>query len=284
MTVETGKLLCVTEGSRRNKRQVIYLECQSVKKSKLVKVPVTTDWLSQALVEQQQQSLDSLNNINVEFKRNNNNDPHQIWELGKQWDRLQTEALSAVVTRSKPENQPKVVSSDKFHNPYNFVPALPRDGVRGELGDREPKGHGRYLPNRWTGRIAVKLTTVTPLLIPDAAGMTADDKDHKTFPIRIGADGNPYLPPTSIKGMLRSAYEAVTNSRLSVFESHDARLAHRLPAQDGANVKPVCVEKKGDHLYLRLLTVAKLPRYDKNGRPPDKGEQRSALKYRGSRE
>ena len=266
MTVETGKLLCITEGSRKKKRQVIYLECQSVKKPKLVKVPVTDDWLSNALLEQQQKSLDSLNNIDVEFKRNDNNDPFQIWELGQQWDRVQTEVLTPAETRSRPENHLKVVSPDKFHNPYNFVPALPRDGVKGELGDREPKGHGRYRPNRWTGRIAVKLTTVTPLLIPDAAEMTEDENGHKTFPVRIGADGKPYLPPTSIKGMLRSAYEAVTNSRLSVFESHDARLAYRLPAKKGTSVIPARVERRADGLYLNLLEAANLPRYDNNGR------------------
>ncbi|TVQ17102.1 MAG: TIGR03986 family CRISPR-associated RAMP protein, partial [Leptolyngbya sp. DLM2.Bin15] len=204
----------------------------------------------------------------------------KLRESGQPWKNTDVAAPSP---HTQPKNRPKSVNPNFFHNPYNFVPALPRDGVGGELGDRKPVGHGRYLPDHWMGRIAVKLTTVTPLLIPDAAKMT-EDNDHKTFPVRIGADGKPYLPPTSIKGMLRSAYEAVTNSRLSVFESHDARLAYRLPAQDGANVKPARVEKRGEHLYLRILTVAKLPRYDKNGRPPDKGEQRSALKYRGSRE
>lgn len=200
----------------------------------------------------------------------------KLREAGNPWQ------SASAVAPTQPADTPRAVNPDFFHNPYNFVPALPRDGVEGELGDRKPVGHGRYLPDHWTGRIAVKLTTVTPLLIPDAAKMSVDDKDHKTFPVRIGVDGKPYLPPTSIKGMLRSAYEAVTNSRLSVFESHDARLAYRLPAQDGANVKPARVEKQGNRLYLRVLTSAKLPRYDKNGQSPDKGERHSALKYRGN--
>jgi len=256
MTVETGKLLCLTEGSKKKKRQVIYLECQNVKKTKLVKVPITDDWLSNALLEQQQRSLDSLNNVDVEFQRNDNNDPFQIWEQGQQWDRVKAEVLTPAVTRSKPKNYPKVVSPDKFHNPYNFVPALPRDGVEGQLGDRKPVGHGRYLPNHWTGRIAVKLTTVTPLLIPDAAEMTGDDNGHKTFPVRIGADGKPYLPPTSIKGMLRSAYEAVTNSRLSVFEDHDELLAYRLPATEGLTMVPARIESGQVCLYPGTSTIS----------------------------
>lgn len=206
----------------------------------------------------------------------------RLREAGKPWQSASAIALT------QPVNTPRAVNPDSFHNPYNFVPALPRDGVEGELGDckgdRKPVGHGRYLPDHWTGRIAVKLTTVTPLLIPDAAKMSVDDKDHKTFPVRIGVDGKPYLPPTSIKGMLRSAYEAVTNSRLSVFESHDARLAYRLPAKKGTSVIPARVEQRVDGLYLRLLEAAKLPRYEHNGRlsnrlkysasekPPQNGE------------
>ncbi|NJM47654.1 MAG: hypothetical protein HC860_17045 [Alkalinema sp. RU_4_3] len=114
-----------------------------------------------------------------------------------------------------------------FHNPYNFVPALPR-GTSGELGDREPVGHHAYLCNYWSGSISIKLKTKTPLLISDTLkpGDEADN-GHKTYDLRM-IDGKPYLSPTSIKGMLRAAYEAVTNSRLSVFVGHDDRLAYRM--------------------------------------------------------
>ncbi|NMF84115.1 TIGR03986 family CRISPR-associated RAMP protein [Nodosilinea sp. P-1105] len=170
----------------------------------------------------------------------------KLREAGKPW---KDASLTALTARIQPVDTPKAVNPDFFHNPYNFVPALPRDGVGSELGDDKPKGHGRYLPNRWTGRIAVKLTTVTPLLISDAAEMSEDANGHKTFPVRIGADGKPYLPPTSIKGMLRSAYEAVTNSRLSVFESHDKLLAYRLPAKEGLNMIPARIESGQVCLY-----------------------------------
>src|SRR5262249_53330867 len=58
-------------------------------------------------------------------------------------------------------------------------------------------------------------------------------KGHKDFPVRVDADGKPLVPPTSIKGMLRSAYEAVTNSRLAVFAGHEDRLADRMPGREG---------------------------------------------------
>jgi len=121
------------------------------------------------------------------------------------------------------------------------------------------------------------------LLIPDAAEMS-EDNGHNTYPVRLGADGKPYLPPTSIKGMLRSAYEAITNSRLSVFYQHDKQLGYRTPANN--TVKPARVEQREDSLYLRILEesscvggAAKLPRYQKNGRSPDKGERKAGLRY-----
>lgn len=287
MAIETGKLVCVTEGSKKNKRTAIKLECENPKKTKTVRVDVTDDWLSEALQNKKKQSLQVLNSIAVEFERNNNNDPHKIWEQGQEWDRKEAERVATVEIseRVRPQEWIKTVQGDRFHNPYNFVPALPRKQVTGELGDHAPVGHSRYLPKYWSGRIAVKLTTITPLLIPDAAEMT-ESNDHKTYPVRLCVDNKPYLPPTSIKGMLRSAYEAVTNSRLSVFEGHDTRLAYRMPATEGTTAKPARVERRGNNLYLRILEesscvggAAKLPRYEKQGRAPDKGERRTALKY-----
>ena len=173
-----------------------------------------------------------------------------------------------------------------FHNPYNFVPALPRntEGVqKSELGDRCPASHSSYHRDLWSGRIAVTLMTKTPLLIPDAANFR-DTNGHKSYPLRLGADGKPYLPPTSIKGMLRAAYEAVTNSRLSVFEKHSDRLTYRMPAKIGPI--PARVERRGNDLVLRIMEepnllghAGKLPRYQKTTNLRDKGESEEAKKY-----
>ncbi|HLO86049.1 MAG TPA: TIGR03986 family CRISPR-associated RAMP protein, partial [Nostocaceae cyanobacterium] len=144
-----------------------------------------------------------------------------------------------------------------------------------------------YLDNHWSGRITVTLTTVTPLLIPDAA--KAQGTDHKIYPIRLDADGKPYLPPTSIKGMLRSAYEAVTNSRLSVFVKHEDRLAFRMSTKN--DLIPARVESRNNQLVLRLMeasgllgNTARLLRYQKSSNLRDKGESREALKYDNSNE
>jgi CRISPR-associated protein (TIGR03986 family) len=124
-----------------------------------------------------------------------------------------------------------------FHNPYNFVPAPPRP-TEGPLADSLPAGHDRYRDGLWSGRIEVTLTTKTPLLLP---GLPVDSNaEHKRYPVRM-VGGKPYLAPTSVKGMLRSAYEAVTNSRFGVFASHDDRLAYRMEASRGLRMVPVRV-------------------------------------------
>ncbi len=128
-----------------------------------------------------------------------------------------------------------------FHNPYNFISAPPPNRGHRELGHHAPAGHDRYHPDKWSGRIHIRIETKTPLLLPDAAKATTDSHKHKTFPLRRGADGNPYLAPTSLRGALRAAYEAVTNSRFGVFEKHGTPLARRMEAGEGLAMVPARV-------------------------------------------
>ncbi len=201
----------------------------------------------------------------------------------------QPQPVTAAGSRSNPRGD--------FHNPYNFVPAPPRNTQDPDLGDHEPVGHHRLFPDRYTGVIRVKMTAITPLLLPDAANATDIGDGHKSFPVRLDADGKPYIPPTSVKGMLRSAYEAITNSRLAVFPGHEAsgsrdatghgaRLAFRRPAR--IDVVPARVEEcEEDRVVIRILSqlwlksAAKLPRYEARPQRTDnrKGESRAALRY-----
>ena len=106
----------------------------------------------------------------------------------------------------------------EFHNPYNFVPTMTRHLGHADLGDGEGAALDRFHEDRWTGRLHVTITTATPLLIPDAARATGKKDEHLTFPLRLGLDNRPHMPATAFKGMLRSAFEAVTNSRLRCFQ------------------------------------------------------------------
>lgn len=112
-----------------------------------------------------------------------------------------------------------------FHNPYNFVPAPPRNTSDPELGDQCPVDQNAFLSDRYSGSIRVWMTAKTPLLVPDTERAQESANGHKTYPLRVDADGKPLIPASSVRGMLRSAYETVTNSRFGRFsESHKQKL------------------------------------------------------------
>jgi CRISPR-associated protein (TIGR03986 family) len=187
----------------------------------------------------------------------------------------------------QPQNQTSFKKESTFHNPYNFVPSLPRPIKDSKLGDFKPVGHHQYLDDYWSGRITCSLTTFTPLLIPDAANLENDKNDHKTYPVRI-VDGKPYLAPTSVKGMLRSAFETVTNSRFGIFEEHGDRLAYRMEASN-LDIVPVRVEREGEELVLRLMEdeelmgyAGRLPSYPRGVKNRDRYSFKKPLTYEGS--
>jgi CRISPR-associated protein (TIGR03986 family) len=245
-------------------------------KGREVTLQIRESELSVPLTNKKKSSIAELNGLEVELEEVGGQ-PKQVREKGKAWEQLSASGGSSATG-----------PAGDFHNPYNFVPALPRntDSVqKSELGDHQPVNHSSYQSDRWSGRIAVTLTTKSPLLIPDAANCREDTNGHKTYPLRLGVDNKPYLPPTSIKGMLRAAYEAVTNSRLSIFEKHGDRLAYRMPAKIGSLV-PARVERRGNDLVLRIMEepellghAGKLPRYQKSTSLRDKGESTTATKY-----
>ncbi|AGF53617.1 unknown protein (plasmid) [Synechocystis sp. PCC 6803] len=245
---------------------------------------VAEEEFSTELVEIIKTALPTLKNKKVEFEEDGDQ-IKQIREKGQAWVGAAEQIAPYVLPSGNITETPRNVNASNFHNPYNFVPALPRDGITGDLGDCAPAGHSYYHGDKYSGRIAVKLTTVTPLLIPDASKEEINN-NHKTYPVRIGKDGKPYLPPTSIKGMLRSAYEAVTNSRLAVFEDHDSRLAYRMPATMGLQMVPARIE--GDNIVLYPGTS----RIGNNGRPANNDPMYAAwlpyyqnrIAYDGSRD
>ena len=216
------------------------------KKGKPMNELVNPDKLASSLRESQEAE------IQVSFELDPSGRPFRIRALGKPW----TESAIPVRTRTE-----ESVMKPEFHNPYNFVPAPPRTKngkpIRGELGDREPSGHDRYLADKLSGKLHVRMTVETPLLVPDTARVEVNEadtqnakQDHKTFPVRVDGNGRPLINPTSIKGMLRSAYEAITVSRLSVFQKHEERLAFRSEATSSQGLEAVRIHNGNEiHFY-----------------------------------
>lgn len=238
--------------------------------------------LSQPLQEQKKKAISELDGLEVELEEDKGQ-PTQIREKGQEW---KTPILKNHKAKSSPspagknlQKQQNTVPGD-FHNPYNFVPALSRNHTDPDLGDNSPAGHGSYRHNYWSGSIALTLTTVTPLLIPDAANVIEVENGHKTYPLRLDSQEKPYLPPTSIKGMLRTAYEIITNSRFSIFaEKHHNRLAYR--SKPTRSIYPARVEERNEIPYLRIMVdgPAKLLRYDTRNNNRDRGQNTRGTKY-----
>lgn len=224
------------------------------------KGPVTKPVPENALSsELKNKSIEDLDGMLVEVELNKDSTIASVCQKGRSWQ------------------DPSAATTD-FFNPYNFIPITHRL-ASGPLADAEPVSHGCQPTKHWAGVIAIRLKVVTPLLMLDVALATGDD--HKVFSLKKDKKGLPSIPPTSFKGVLRSAYEAITDSRMSVFVKHDRPLAFRKEAK--ATAIPVRVEKRAGELFFRRLgnsqSFARLRRYDTNSKASDRGESVVATRY-----
>lgn len=110
-----------------------------------------------------------------------------------------------------------------FLHPYYFIPPAASEAS----ANTAAQGHDDLKPGAYFGKLHVKITAVTPLLLPDAVKKTQDAAKHSTFATRVDREGKPLIAATSVKGMLRSAFELITDSRFCVFGKHDEKLPYR---------------------------------------------------------
>lgn len=143
----------------------------------------------------------------------------------------------------------------EFRNPYNFIPSLARNLTDPDFGDGPQVEADRFHLDRYTGRLDIQMTAKTPLLVPDSDPAQEAQSGHKTYGVRM-RDGLPWIPSSSVRGMLRSAFEIVTNSRYGVFpEAHKTPLAFRMDTKDGLQLIPARVEGGGFRLYTGTSTI-----------------------------
>ena len=183
--------------------------------------------------------------------------PINIRPAGKPWIARQpaNPPRAAAPIAGRQGDKPAAARMGHFHNPYNFIPAvLPKSGSsprdRG-LGHANPVGHEAWYDGYFSGRLTVDITVKTPLLVPDAS-RARKLGDHLILPLLTeGNDGKtPKLPVTSFKGALRSAYEAITNSRLGIFQGHHDPLGRRMAAGEGLAMVPARISEDGKELEL----------------------------------
>ena len=152
-------------------------------------------------------------------------------------------------------------SNENFINPYNFI----------EVGDGCKKGinsiNHRKTKNLMTGVINCSLYTKTPIFIPNTLNSNAANlkvQDHKSYDFFSYEDvnkektKNPIIPGSSIKGIIRSTYEMLTDSCFSVID--DERILYKRMPFIGM---PGLLKKENGKLVLYKTKKYTL-RYKKN--------------------
>lgn len=116
------------------------------------------------------------------------------------------------------------------------------------LGKCTPPPHDRYIGI--AGKIVCSLEAVTPLFVSDSENVEPRE-EHKSYEF-FKMNGEYTLPGSSLRGMVRSVFEAATNSCMSKLSA--ARLSYHLPPVDALQLVPAQVEQKNGNWNLRLLT------------------------------
>lgn len=128
-----------------------------------------------------------------------------------------------------------------FNHAYNGIPTVNSNKAVHFTVDAFGYTHLDYIaPDRLSGSIEIEIKTMTPTL----PGFKTRDGGIAV----PSASGNPNgatsirdtcIPATALKGMLSSAYEAVTMSRLRIFDKQHKRVySHRPPARTAQSSYP----------------------------------------------
>lgn len=147
------------------------------------------------------------------------------------------------------------ISQEQFINPYNFVPFR----KRAEDSDHAPNYHDHWKEHTYSGFLSLVITTETPLLMLKQVSEATDDKPA-VFTVRTDSRGEPVIPGSSIKGMLRSVIEQATGSPLGIFGHQGARFSYRATSDDARKLKIARVKSHdpaAEILELEVLTAIK---------------------------
>ncbi|MBP0003557.1 MAG: CRISPR-associated protein [Cyanobacteria bacterium SBC] len=124
------------------------------------------------------------------------------------------------MTRSNRSNR-----EPEFPKPYEFV-SFPRK----PLQLKPPAGHHKYLEKRHHGTLHLELSVGTSLHVSTGTVMMGSDVGESRLPLiktmMEGQDKKLIIPGSSLKGAIRSIYEAITNSTLGVVTN---RYRNRMP-------------------------------------------------------
>ena len=150
-------------------------------------------------------------------------------------------------------------SDRTFVNPYNFV-SIDRKKIKQENIEETYKDKEEL----HTGYLDCVLVAKTPLAIPDLpeGEESGGESKHDFFSINGNDQKNPMIPGSSLRGMIRSVYETITESCLSTMKP-DTHLFSRAGAEKKEIYKPgILKEKDGEWKLYTVEKIYKIP--DKN--------------------
>ncbi|MBD2690905.1 RAMP superfamily CRISPR-associated protein [Anabaena catenula] len=127
---------------------------------------------------------------------------------------------------------------NNIEKPYKFV-AFPQERPRLE----HPAGHDKFDKNRLHGTLFLKLTVKTSLHVSTGVVVPGSDISTRVPLIKTmvqGVDKYLIIQGSSLKGCIRSVYEAITNSTLAVVTSRyrDKISNERLPCPNKEQLCP----------------------------------------------
>ena len=106
---------------------------------------------------------------------------------------------------------------------------------------QEPIGHDRYDKNPISGTLRLTLTVRTPVHVSTGVVAMGSDVGENRIPLiklmATDAQDNPIIPGSSLKGVVRSVYETITNSTLGVVTKKYKIPKERQPCK---NKKQLC--------------------------------------------
>ncbi len=124
-------------------------------------------------------------------------------------------------------------------NPYNFIP-LKNEPDRTSWEDVSK--HHRLAEDSYSGRLDIAMTAVTPVFVPSRLSQDVEKspfeyktkngprQDYRTTFKRFSHKGDtPFIQSTSVKGMFRAVFEAVSNSCMALFaEKYEVKVNSKL--------------------------------------------------------
>lgn len=193
-------------------------------------------------------------------------------------------AVSSTTQSSSSTQQTRPAAGYRFFNPYNFARYLPAGADTDDpavqlLGKCPPPPHDRWAG--LSGKIYCRITAITPVFVSDAEAIEKEPnkQEHKRYGF-FRWRGEKAIPASSLRGPLRSVFEAITNSCFANLANK--RLSYRLSGREIRTLVPARVvhekyENGSEQWKLQLLTGAATLNYEE---PPKQLYASPSRRYR----